>query len=133
MIESVDSLKLLSRIDRLASGVNKTQKILLEINISGEASKFGETADSAYLLAETAIKLPNIKLEGFMTMAPFGADSCELRKVFSNLRELRNDIETKFDVELPELSMGMSSDYEIAIEEGATMVRIGTAIFGKRD
>ena len=133
MIESVDSEKLLLRIDRLAAEAETVQKILLEINVSGEGSKFGETTDAAFALASTAIKCPNIKLEGLMTMAPFVADESELHNIFSNLRELRNNIEKEFDASLPELSMGMSSDYEIAIGEGATMVRIGTAIFGKRD
>jgi len=132
MIEAVDSEKLLLRIDRLSDVAGHKQKILLEVNLSGEISKFGETAESAFLLASMALELPNIKLEGLMTMAPFSAEDCELRKIFSNLRELRNNIEKEFDVSLPELSMGMSSDYEIAIEEGATMVRIGTAIFGNR-
>ena len=131
-IEAVDSEKLVRRLDRLAEETGKMQKILLEFNISGEGSKFGETADAAFQISETALKLSNIKLHGLMTMAPFGAEDCELHKIFSGLRELRNNIEEKFDASLPELSMGMSSDYEIAIEEGATMVRIGSAIFGVR-
>ena len=132
-IEAVDSEKLLHRLDRLAGESGKIQKILLEFNISGEGSKFGETADAAFLISETALELPNIKLLGLMTMAPFGAEDCELRRIFSGLRELRDNIEEKFDASLPELSMGMSSDYGIAIEEGATMVRIGTAIFSERN
>lgn len=133
VIESVDSEKLLNRLNRFAGEQKKIQEILLEINISGEKSKFGETADAAYRLAEIAIKSENLKLSGLMTMAPWGAPDDELHKVFAGLRELRNDIEQQFTIDLPELSMGMSSDYEIAIAEGATIVRIGTAIFGKRD
>jgi len=134
IIESVDSKKLLLRLNRIAAESDKIQRILLEINISGEKSKFGETtSEAAFLLAETAIQAPNIKLEGLMTMAPWGVDDCEIRKCFSGLRELRNNIEEKFAVKIPDLSMGMSSDYAIAIEEGATILRIGTAIFGKRD
>lgn len=132
MIEAVDSEKLLLRLDRLAGEAGKNQNIMLEINVSGEESKFGETADAAFKLAATAISAPNLNLAGLMTMAPWGAEECELRNVFSGLRELRNSIEKEFNTSLPELSMGMSSDYEIAIAEGATMVRIGTAIFGKR-
>jgi pyridoxal phosphate enzyme (YggS family) len=132
LIHSVDSEKLLRRIDRIAGELGKRQKILLELNISGEQSKFGETADAAASLVSLALSLPNIDLQGFMTMAPFGAEECELRKVFSTLREFRNNMEKEFNVSLPELSMGMSSDYEYAIAEGATIVRIGTAIFGKR-
>lgn len=133
VIEAIDSVKLLNRVNRLASERDVVQKVLLEINISGEESKFGEGESASFDFASLALELPNIKLEGLMTMAPFGVDECELRKVFSGLRELRNTIEKRFDAKLPELSMGMSSDYEIAIEEGSTMVRIGTAIFGKRD
>jgi pyridoxal phosphate enzyme (YggS family) len=132
LIHSVDSEKLLRRIDRIAGELGKRQKIFLELNISGEQSKFGETADAAASLVSLALSLPNIDLQGFMTMAPFGAEECELRKVFSTLREFRNNMEKEFNVSLPELSMGMSSDYEYAIAEGATIVRIGTAIFGKR-
>jgi len=133
LIHSVDSAKLLRRIDRIAGEIGKRQKILLEINISGEHSKFGETADAVVSLVSVAMESPNIDLQGFMTMAPFGAEECELRNVFSSLCELRNNMEKEFDISLPELSMGMSSDYEYAIAEGATIVRIGTSIFGKRD
>lgn len=133
MIESVDSEKLLKRLDRLAGEESKIQQLLLEINISGEESKFGETSDAAFQLSEQALNLTNIRVAGLMTMAPYGAEDCELRRIFSGLRELRNSIETEFNASLPELSMGMSSDYEIAIEEGATIVRIGTAIFGRRE
>jgi len=133
LIHSVDSEKLIHRIDRLAGECGKVQKILLELNISGEKSKFGQTADAAMELAEAAFACTNISLQGLMTMAPFGSEECELRRVFSNLREIRNSMEKQFKKSLPELSMGMSSDYEAAIAEGATLVRIGTAIFGKRD
>lgn len=135
LIHSVDSEKLLRRINRIAGDADKKQKILLEINISGEESKFGETADADAVasLVSLAVASQNIELMGFMTMAPFGADENELRRVFSSLRELRDDMEKEFDVSLPELSMGMSSDYEYAIAEGATIIRVGTSIFGKRD
>ena len=132
LIHSVDSEKLLRRINNLAGKIDKKQKILLELNISGEESKFGESIDKATLLVKTALDMPNIELKGFMTMPPFGAEESELRNVFSSLREFRNNMEKEFNVPLPELSMGMSSDFEFAIAEGATIVRIGTAIFGKR-
>ena len=132
VIEAVDSEKLLRRLDRLAGEKGGMQEVLLEINISGEKSKFGATAEAAYRLTGSAVNSANLKLCGLMTMAPWGAADKELHKVFSALRELRNNIEKEFSIFLPELSMGMSSDYEIAIAEGATMVRIGTAIFGKR-
>ena len=132
LIHSVDSEKLIRRIDRIAGEIGKKQKILLELNVSGEKSKFGESADAATPLVKAALNMPNVDLQGFMTMAPFGAKECELRNVFSSLREVRNSMEKEFDVSLPELSMGMSSDFEFAIAEGATLVRIGTSIFGKR-
>ena len=132
-IHSVDSVKLLQRLDRLA-GENKCRPdILLELNISGEESKFGAGDKEAMLLASEAVKAPNLSFRGLMTMAPFDVDEKTLRTVFSGLRKLRDLMENEFAVKLPELSMGMSGDYPTAIEEGSTLVRIGTAIFGKRD
>lgn len=133
LIHSVDSLKLARKIDKVAGECGKKQKILLEINVSGEDSKFGVAVqDEAVKLAEEVAGLENIELLGLMTMAPFGADEDELKEIFASLRHLRERIEEQLKIQLPELSMGMSSDYQAAIEEGATMVRIGTAIFGKR-
>jgi len=133
-IHAVDSEKLIKRIDRLAGEAGTTPKILLEINISGEESKFGLTEHGdALALAKKASECANAQFVGLMTMAPYGATQDQLREVFSGLRELRDTMENKFGLELPELSMGMSSDFEIAIAEGATFVRVGTAIFGKRD
>jgi pyridoxal phosphate enzyme (YggS family) len=132
-IHSVDSIKLLNRLDRLAAENNKKPGILLEINVSCEESKFGITDEKeVMLLAQEAVKAGNLSFKGLMTMAPFDADEHTLRSVFSGLRNLRDRIEKEFGVKLPELSMGMSSDYEAAIKEGATLVRIGTAIFGRR-
>lgn len=133
-IHSVDSVKLLNRLERLAGENGTKPKILLEINVSGEASKFGMEEEAEVLeFAKAAVACQHLELVGLMTMAPFGADDNELRSVFAGLRKLRDKIEQEFNVTLPELSMGMSSDYKIAIEEGSTMVRIGTAIFGKRN
>jgi pyridoxal phosphate enzyme (YggS family) len=131
-IHAVDSVKLLKRINRLAEELGKTPKILLEVNISGEESKFGLTPSEVKNLMKEYSECSNIKLVGLMTMAPFGVPENELRSVFGSLRKLRDDLQKEFSLELPELSMGMSGDFEIAIEEGATMVRIGTSIFGKR-
>ncbi len=131
-IHAVDSVKLLQRIDRLAGELGRSPKVLLEINVSGEESKFGADTELVKQLAQAAILCKNITVAGLMTMAPFGVPESELRFVFSSLRRLRENLEAEFDLDLPELSMGMSGDFEIAIEEGATMVRIGTAIFGKR-
>ena len=131
-IHAVDSVKLLKRIDRLAGELARSPKVLLEINISGEESKFGANTELLKELAQAAVKCENITVTGLMTMAPFGVPENELRFVFSSLRKLRDDFEAEFGLDLPELSMGMSGDFEIAIEEGATMVRVGTSIFGKR-
>jgi PLP dependent protein len=132
-IHSVDSVKLINRIDRLAEGKNKKPKILLEVNISGEESKFGVDEAELEKMVEAASGCENVKLVGFMTMAPFNVDENVLKLVFSSLRKLRDSIEEKYSIALPELSMGMTSDYDTAIEEGSTIVRIGTAIFGKRN
>ncbi|MCF6175067.1 MAG: YggS family pyridoxal phosphate-dependent enzyme [Victivallaceae bacterium] len=131
-IHAVDSVKLIERIDRLAGEINRKPKILFEINISGEVSKFGTTETEAMVLATAAVKCDNLEFVGLMTMAPYGADESELHHIFSSLRQLRDNIATRFAIPLPELSMGMSADYKIAIAEGATFVRVGSAIFGKR-
>jgi pyridoxal phosphate enzyme (YggS family) len=131
-IHAVDSVKLLEKIDRLAGELERSPKVFLEINISGEESKFGAGSELAKELAQATTKCENITVAGLMTMAPFGVSEKELRFVFSSLRKLRENLEAEFDLDLPELSMGMSGDFEIAIEEGATMVRVGTSIFGKR-
>ncbi len=133
MIHSVDSVKLAKRIDLVASRAGKTQKILIEANVSGEKSKFGaESGDEMLKLGEICLELPNVSLLGLMTMAPFGAPESELHRVFSRLRQVRDRMERELGISLPELSMGMSQDYETAVGEGATIVRVGTAIFGPR-
>jgi len=132
MIHSVDSKKLLDRINRIAGEKKLTVNLLFEVNISGENSKFGMADRIAEELAEYSFTLDNVQLKGLMTMAPFGAEEYELRNIFSSLRILKEKIENNNAVTLPELSMGMSSDFREAVKEGATLVRIGTAIFGKR-
>jgi PLP dependent protein len=131
-IHSVDSLELLERIERIAEEEHACPHILLEVNISGEESKFGLTPEQADELAGVAKNMTHLKLEGLMTMAPFEAPADELHRVFGGLRELRDHIAQHHNITLPELSMGMSGDFEAAIAEGATIVRIGTAIFGHR-
>ena len=132
-IHSVDSVKLASEINKRAKAVDKIQNIFFEVNTSGEEAKFGvSNFDELYELASRCEELQNIKMNGLMTMASFTKNETELRKSFSTLREMREKIKNKF-VTISELSMGMTNDYLIAIEEGATMLRIGTAIFGKRD
>ena len=132
-IHSVDSLKLLKRIDRIAQEKGRKPKVLLEINISGEDSKFGLTLDMIEECAKVASECKNLEFVGLMTMAPYDADDNVLKKIFALLHQTRDELQMKFNITLPELSMGMSSDYKIAIAEGATIVRIGTSIFGERD
>ena len=133
-IHSVDSVKLIQRLDRLAGEAGKKQKILLEVNISGEAAKFGASAENDIMaMAEAAAGSVNLELAGLMTMAPYEAGDAELHRIFGALRQQRDKIEIKLKIRLPELSMGMSGDFPAAIAEGATFLRIGTAIFGKRN
>ncbi len=132
-IHSVDSLKLLNKINAAAEKRGKIQKLLLEVNVSGEESKFGISGfDPLREIMEQALSLANVKVLGLMTMAPLGAEELLLHQTFAGLREFRERLVREFSVPLPELSMGMSQDFPVAIEEGATIVRIGTAIFGGR-
>ncbi|GJQ64448.1 MAG: YggS family pyridoxal phosphate enzyme [Melioribacteraceae bacterium] len=131
-IHSVESVKLAAEIEKRAAKLDKVQKVLLEIKTSSEESKFGlETEDQIKEVADFCMESGNIQLSGFMTMAPFTDDESVIRKSFSNLRELKEKFNAR-GYGLDELSMGMTSDYEIAIEEGSTMLRVGTAIFGSR-
>ena len=132
-IHSVDSPTLADEINIQAQKLNKVQKILLEVKTSPEESKSGLTTNSDVLdLVRHCSSLQNIQLVGLMTMAPFTDDTEIIRKSFIELRNLRDGINQN-GFNLKELSMGMTNDYQIAIEEGATMLRIGSAIFGKRD
>ena len=122
-----------AKIETAAEKRDKIQKILLEVNVSGEESKYGISGyDALRSVAEAAVKLEHVKLFGLMTMAPLGADASVLHATFGGLRQFRDDLQKEFGIQLPELSMGMSGDFSAAIEEGATIVRIGTAIFGGR-
>ena len=137
IIHSVDSARLARELNRHALAAGLTCHILLEVNVSGEQSKFGlPPAGVAGVLAEVASECPALRVEGFMTMAPFEADPQATRPVFARLRELaaqwRADAACQGRYVGGELSMGMTNDFEVAIEEGATLVRIGTAIFGAR-
>ena len=132
-IHSVDSVKLADEINKRADALNKVQKILLEVNTSKEASKYGiETEEELRSVVEYCRECKNLKVTGLMTMAPYTDDTAVIKKCFSTLRELKDKLNDD-GFELTELSMGMSNDYEIAIEEGATMLRIGSAIFGERN
>ena len=135
LIHSVDSLRLAEAISQEAGKKNVTANILIEVNVAGEDSKFGVRPEETAALAEAISKLPNISVKGLMTIARFVENAEENREVFRNLRKLSVDIEEKKfnNVTMAVLSMGMTGDYEVAIEEGATMVRVGTGIFGERD
>ena len=132
-VHSVDSEKLLNKLQAGAEAAGRTLNILLEVNWTGEESKSGiHGADEALRLAEMAVSCKNLNLRGLMTMAEFDATEARLRETFSGVRELRDRMERELGLTLPELSMGMSGDFREAILEGATIVRIGTAIFGRR-
>ncbi len=134
MIHSVDRYDLAMEIHNRALKIGKVVEILIQVNISGEQSKFGVSPDNAKELIKRISDLQNVRIRGLMTMAPYTANPETVRNVFSGLRKLSIDIEKENinNIIIEFLSMGMSNDYEVAIEEGANMVRIGTALFGER-
>ena len=132
MIQSVDSLALAAEINKFASNAAKTMPILLEVNVAGEASKFGYGPDRLLAELEEMNRLPKIEIHGLMTIAPWTNDPAKVRPFFQRLRELKSECEQRLGAPLPQLSMGMSGDFEVAIEEGSTLVRIGSALFGAR-
>ncbi len=134
LIHAVDSAKLGDEIEKRAARAGRRQPVLIEVNISGEASKFGVAPQDVKPLAEHLLELEHVELQGLMTMAPYSDDPETSRPIYAQLRELAEQL---VDEGLPrqnmrELSMGMTQDFEVAVEEGATIVRIGTAIFGPR-
>jgi PLP dependent protein len=132
MIQSVDSLALALEINKRAEEAAKTIPILLEVNLAGEASKFGYKPEQLLAGLKEINSLPRVKIDGLMTVPPWSSDAENSRPHFRRLRGLKQKCEQILDTSLPHLSMGMSGDFEIAMEEGATMVRIGTALFGPR-
>ena len=132
MLHSVDSLKLAEKLSRLAVEEGRTETILLEINISGESQKQGLALGEACEVATRMATLPGLDLRGLMGMAKYGSPESALRTSFASLRLLAEDARSATGLALPELSMGMSGDFEAAISEGSTLVRIGGAIFGPR-
>ena len=132
MIHSVDSLDLAQAIDRVADEDGLHPRILLEVNVAGEGSKFGFKATTLRAELESLLLLPRLSIEGLMRIPPLAEEAEISRKYFVELRELRDVLEKEFQVKLPRLSMGMTNDYSVAVEEGATLVRVGTAIFGER-
>ena len=135
LIHSVDSLRLAETIEKEAVKHNRTVDILLEVNVAEEESKFGVKTSEVLALAENIVQLPHIRLCGLMTIAPFVENPEKNRAIFANLHDLYVDIKEKNidNGTVSILSLGMTNDYEVAIEEGATMVRVGTGIFGARD
>ena len=132
MVQSVDSLHLAQELNKRAEQAAKTLPILLEVNIVGEASKFGYKPEQLLLDFEQLNALSRLEIHGLMTIPPWTPLPERVRPVFRRLRELKGQCEQILGVPLPHLSMGMSGDFEVAIEEGATIVRIGTALFGER-
>ena len=139
LVQSVDSLRLAQRLSRLAQERGRDLPILLEINVSGEASKYGLSGynwqkdelvrQQLWQEVSAIMALPGLEARGLMTMAPFGAEERIIRRIFADMSALRESLAA----DLPELSMGMTDDFPIAIEEGATMIRVGRAIFGERN
>jgi pyridoxal phosphate enzyme (YggS family) len=131
-IQSVDSLKLLRRLDRFAGEQGKSLAILLQCNTGEDPNKFGFSAPEADPMMEAALSANNLQVEGLMTIAPQDDDPDVARAAFERLRMLRDALVERFEVSLPELSMGMTGDLEVAIAAGSTQIRVGTALYGER-
>jgi hypothetical protein len=132
LFHSVDSLALARDINRIADEEGLRPRVLLEVNVAGEGSKIGFAPETLRAEIEALLELPRVTIEGLMTIPPFAPEAEDSRKYFVALRELRDQLTSEFRLSLPHLSMGMTGDFSVAIEEGATFVRVGTAIFGKR-
>jgi len=132
MIHSVDSLALAQDINRIAEEDGLHPRVLLEVNVAGEGSKFGFKPETLRKEMESLLALPRLSILGLMAIPPIAEEAEASRKYFVQLREARDRFQTEFHVDLAQLSMGMTQDYTVAVEEGATLVRVGTAIFGER-
>ena len=132
LFHGIDPLALAQDMERIAAEEGMHPRILLEVNLAGEATKHGFTPEALRRDFEATLSLGRLTIEGLMIIPPLAPEPEASRHYFVALRELRDQLESEFQVRLPQLSMGMSDDFPIAIEEGATMVRVGTAIFGKR-
>ena len=132
LFHSVDSLALAQDMERIAEDEGMRPRILLEVNVAGERSKIGFAPEELRREMEALLQLGRLEIEGLMTIPPLAPEAEDSRKFFVALRDLRDALEKEFALKLPQLSMGMSNDFAIAVEEGATMVRVGTAIFGGR-
>jgi pyridoxal phosphate enzyme (YggS family) len=132
MIHSVDSLGLAQDINRIAEDDGMHPRVLLEVNVAGEGSKFGFKSETLRAEMESLLALPRLSILGLMTIPPLADEAEASRKYFVQLRKLRDRLQAEFRVDLAQLSMGMTQDFPVAVEEGATLVRVGTAIFGER-
>jgi len=132
LIHSVDSLALGQEMNRIAEEDGLHPRVLLEVNVAGEGSKFGFTPEKLREDLENLLALPRLSILGLMTIPPIAEEAEASRKYFVQLREVRDRLQTEFHVDLAQLSMGMTQDFTVAVEEGATLVRVGTAIFGER-
>ena len=132
-IDSLDSIELAERVDRIAGELGKVMPVLIEVNTSGEASKSGIDPEKFSQLVDKVMTLRNLRLDGLMTVGPITDSEREIRRAFAELRDLRENAKGITGLELHVLSMGMSGDFELAILEGSTMVRIGTLLFGARE
>jgi pyridoxal phosphate enzyme (YggS family) len=131
-IQSVDSLKLLRRLDRFAGEQDKMLAILLQCNTGNDPNKYGFGVEELAPVLEVALKMPNLQVDGLMTIAPLDDDPDVASAAFNSLRVLRDGLSERFAVPLPELSMGMTGDLELAIAAGSTQIRVGTALYGER-
>ena len=132
MIHGVDSVELVEEIQRIAGELGLFPRILLQVNVAGESSKFGFAPARLLSEVERISRADRVQVEGLMTIPPLASNPENSRKYFVQLRQLRDKLEEEFRFPLPRLSMGMSGDYRVAVEEGATLVRVGSAIFGER-
>jgi pyridoxal phosphate enzyme (YggS family) len=133
LIHSIDSIELARDVSRIAGELGLTARILLQVNVASDEAKFGFPVGVVKAAFAEILTLPHLEVRGLMTVPPYDEDPGQVRPHFAALRLLRDELEREHGVSLPELSMGMSHDCRIAIEEGATMVRVGSAIFGRRD
>jgi pyridoxal phosphate enzyme (YggS family) len=132
LFHGVDSLALAQEMNRFAAEDGERPRVLLEVNVAGEGSKFGFKAETLRAEIGSLLALPRLSIEGLMCIPPLAEQAEASRKFFVQLRELRDSLEKEFDMKFPHLSMGMTQDFSVAVEEGATLVRVGTAIFGER-
>jgi len=132
LIHGIDSLELAQDTNRIAEGEGLHPRVLIEVNVAGEGSKFGFEPERLRGEMESLLALPRLSILGLMCIPPIADEAEASRKYFVNLRKLRDRLQTEFHVDLAQLSMGMTQDYAVAVEEGATLVRVGTAIFGER-